>query len=202
MKKMNFAKKKQNCKKEKKMLVSSQRINFIVIGNVQSGKTALIQRYTTNRFDQIYTPTIGVDFDSKTYASGLKVQIWDTSGQDKKSVQIWSKSADIAICIFTSVGATMEWIHELKKFATENLLIALVLTKKDRVSAMNKTAYQLSKQLNCLYFEVSALTGMGIENLFERCIETKLQKHETSLVDNISSSLLPIKEKEKCCDLL
>jgi small GTP-binding protein len=184
------------------MLSSSQRINFIVIGNVQSGKTALVQRYTTNRFHEIYTPTIGVDFDSRTYPSGLKVQIWDTCEQDMRSIQIWCKSADVAICIFTSVGATMEWMHELKKFGSENLLIALVVTKKDRVSAMNQTAYQLSKQLNCLYFEVSAYTGMGIENLFERCIETKLQKHESSLVDNISSSLLPIKEKEKCCELL
>jgi predicted GTPase len=99
----------------------------------------------------------------------------------------------------------MEWIHELKQVGTETLLIALVVTKKDLIypPVWNKTAHQLAKQLNCLYFEVSALTGMGIEHLFERCIETKLQADENVPIHSISQSLLePLQTKEKCCGML
>lgn len=180
------------------------KVNVIVIGNSQSGKSSLIQRYTMNKFQEIYTPTIAIDFDSRVYPSGFKVQIWDTSGNDVKSMRIWSKSADIAICIYCSVGSTMEWIHELRQHCLENVLIALVVTKKDLIypRVFNKSAHQLAKQLNCLYFEVSALTGENVDYLFEACIENKLQQTKETIVDSPSKSLLePVQIKDKCCCL-
>ncbi len=186
--------------------MDNRKINFIVIGNSQSGKSALVQRYTTNRFQELYSPTIGVDFDSRCYSNGLTIQIWDTCGQDTKSIKIWGKSAHVAICIYSSLGSTMEWINELNKNCQDNVLLALVVTKKDLIypPQFNKTAHDLSKQLNCLYFEVSALTGVGIDHLFETCIETKFRKdHDTQIVTDATYKTLlePMQKKEICCNL-
>lgn len=56
----------------------------LVIGDGGVGKTALITRFTEDRFVMSYTATIGVDFKSKIMQSNgriLKMQIWDTAGQ-------------------------------------------------------------------------------------------------------------------------
>ena len=56
----------------------------LVIGDGGVGKTAMISRFTDDRFEISYTATIGVDFKSKLVKCGdttLKLQIWDTAGQ-------------------------------------------------------------------------------------------------------------------------
>ena len=56
----------------------------LVIGDGGVGKTAMISRFTDDRFEMSYTATIGVDFKSKLVKCGdttLKLQIWDTAGQ-------------------------------------------------------------------------------------------------------------------------
>lgn len=56
----------------------------LVIGDGGIGKTAMISRFTDDRFEMSYTATIGVDFKSKLVKCGetiIKLQIWDTAGQ-------------------------------------------------------------------------------------------------------------------------
>jgi small GTP-binding protein len=58
----------------------------LVIGDGGVGKTALITRFTEDRFVVSYTATIGVDFKSRVVRCGdrlLKMQIWDTAGQER-----------------------------------------------------------------------------------------------------------------------
>lgn len=59
----------------------------IVLGNSAVGKTSILTRYTWNgqgTYQLSHTPTIGVDFKSKTIelpAAIMKLQLWDTAGQ-------------------------------------------------------------------------------------------------------------------------
>ena len=63
---------------------------IIVLGNSAVGKTSILTRYTwtgePNSFNLSHTPTIGLDFKSKTikYENKLvKLQLWDTAGQER-----------------------------------------------------------------------------------------------------------------------
>lgn len=59
----------------------------IVLGNSSVGKTSILTRYTwtgQGSYQLSHTPTIGVDFKTKTInlgTSAMKLQLWDTAGQ-------------------------------------------------------------------------------------------------------------------------
>ena len=58
---------------------------MIIIGNSGVGKSCLMQRVTTNEFSEDHEVTVGVEFGSllvKMEETVLKLQIWDTAGQE------------------------------------------------------------------------------------------------------------------------
>ena len=49
-------------------------------------KTSIISRYIESTFKEVYDPSIGVDFSSRTIkfrGRYVKLQMWDTAGQEK-----------------------------------------------------------------------------------------------------------------------
>ena len=59
---------------------------IVFVGDVAVGKTSLMKRIITNKYDETYEPSIGIDFSSKkiSYKSKtIKLQIWDSAGQEK-----------------------------------------------------------------------------------------------------------------------
>lgn len=58
---------------------------MIIIGNSGVGKSCLMHRVTTNEFSEDHEVTVGVEFGSlllKMEDTVLKLQIWDTAGQE------------------------------------------------------------------------------------------------------------------------
>mmetsp|Transcript_1287 Transcript_1287/g.2094 ORF Transcript_1287/g.2094 Transcript_1287/m.2094 type:complete len:218 (+) Transcript_1287:39-692(+) len=61
-------------------------IKIIVLGSSNVGKTALIKRYTTGKFSEDRTATVGADFMTKLVdimGYDVVMQIWDTAGQER-----------------------------------------------------------------------------------------------------------------------
>jgi Ras-related protein Rab-9A len=57
---------------------------IVLIGDSGTGKSALHQRYMTNRFSREYTATLGCSYQAKTIdVNGvqLSLQLWDTAGK-------------------------------------------------------------------------------------------------------------------------
>ena len=55
------------------------------VGSSAVGKTSIILRYTTGKFREYYTPTLGADFSVKNMIfdeNKVKLQIWDLGSQD------------------------------------------------------------------------------------------------------------------------
>lgn len=53
----------------------------IVIGDTATGKTSLLTRWLNDRFDPSNPPTVGTEFNAKTYncdGKFVKIQLWDT----------------------------------------------------------------------------------------------------------------------------
>jgi Ras-related protein Rab-34 len=59
---------------------------MIIIGNVGTGKSCLVQRFVHNSFSKDYKATIGVDFEVEQFeilGMPFNLQIWDTAGQER-----------------------------------------------------------------------------------------------------------------------
>lgn len=64
----------------------SMKYKVVFIGDVAVGKTSIITRIAENRFKEYYEPSIGVDFLSRMVKYKdkiIKLQLWDTAGQEK-----------------------------------------------------------------------------------------------------------------------
>lgn len=85
--------------------VITTRFKIVILGDVSVGKSSLIARFVDNKFKGDYEPSIGVDFASKSikYKDKLiKLQIWDTAGQEKYKSLIPSyiRGANIIFVVF------------------------------------------------------------------------------------------------------
>jgi len=61
-------------------------VKLVMIGDDQTGKSALLHRWAYNKFNGSYNPTTGAELVAKEVTIGDKkvtVQVWDTSGQER-----------------------------------------------------------------------------------------------------------------------
>ncbi|KAF8591555.1 ras-domain-containing protein [Ramaria rubella] len=118
----------------------------VLMGNtgIGVGKTSLLQRYTRNTFDPVTTlSTTGALFvTKKVYVDGLKVrlQLWDTAGQERfrSMAPMYYRGAHAALLLYDITNSsTFEdvkgWLEELKKNATNDLIIYIVGSKADLI---------------------------------------------------------------------
>mmetsp|Transcript_21552 Transcript_21552/g.27421 ORF Transcript_21552/g.27421 Transcript_21552/m.27421 type:complete len:110 (+) Transcript_21552:65-394(+) len=59
---------------------------YIIVGDTAVGKSCLLLQFTDKRFQPVHDLTIGVEFGSRTITiddNQIKLQIWDTAGQEK-----------------------------------------------------------------------------------------------------------------------
>ena len=109
-------------------VAENYKIKIIVVGDSGVGKTNLINRFATDKFDTNSKATIGVEFVYKTLKIGkevIKVEVWDTAGQERyRSItSSYYKGARGAIIVYditnddsfhnvkiTMSLLTMEWV--------------------------------------------------------------------------------------------
>lgn len=61
-------------------------VKIIVIGDISVGKTSIINSYAKDEFLESPTPTVGLNLTSKIlkmFQKSVKLQIWDTAGQEE-----------------------------------------------------------------------------------------------------------------------
>ena len=69
--------------------VNITRHKIIFVGDAGVGKTTIISRIMDNPYNEVYEPSIGVDFMSKNIKykdQNVKLQIWDTAS--KKNIKV------------------------------------------------------------------------------------------------------------------
>lgn len=62
---------------------AQNKFKVVFLGDIEVGKTAIINHFIHGKFNQTHAPTIGIDFLSKTMVIDERVvrfQIWDTAG--------------------------------------------------------------------------------------------------------------------------
>eukprot|EP00026_Physarum_polycephalum_P014565 Phypoly_transcript_15094.p1 GENE.Phypoly_transcript_15094~~Phypoly_transcript_15094.p1 ORF type:complete len:258 (+),score=41.33 Phypoly_transcript_15094:111-884(+) len=218
---------------EKVMQACSNGINvtlgekIIVVGDHNVGKTSMMRRYVEDQYSDGYKATIGVDFMCQKYHIldvEFTLHIWDTAGQEQfKSVsRAYFRGASAVILAFDlgnpeSLDSTREWLQDVQRENTGELLIFLVGTKSDMFHGVDsETGQQVAAQLNAEYWECSSKQNINIKELFERVsvglfenavlrhIEAVGETREVPQVTNIplnqySDSVTNSKPKSKGC---
>lgn len=177
-------KKNQNKKKikkkdkTKKMLDLEDNIDLtikiVLIGNTSVGKTNLLSRYTKNEFKYGSKPTIGTDFHSKTISqsnTNIKIQFWDTAGQEKYNslTSAYYKDAHGIIIVYDitkleSFQNCQKWLSDVESQSTEKLVFLLIGNKSDLVKDREvkiEDGVKFARDHGMRFMEVSALSNEG-----------------------------------------
>ncbi len=201
-------------KPKKKMEASEPPLyKILLLGDSTVGKTCFLLRYVDDSFLDLHMATIGLDYRLKTLILEeqkiVKVQLWDTAGQDKfrAITRNYYKGASGIILIFDvtnikSYENIKKWINEIKEEISEKVAIVLIGNKIDNVQERKISKEQgdkLASEIGVKFFETSAKTGEGInesvfflvKKIFENDPEVKNKYQERNLK--------MYNKKRKCC---
>ena len=116
---------------------------IIVIGDSGVGKSCLTVQAVENKFDDLYKATIGFEFISFNIRINkivIKLQIWDTCGQEvyKSLISGLYRNSSLAIIIYSvnnknSFYHVETWLKDLKLNSNKNVKIILFVNKCDLV---------------------------------------------------------------------
>jgi len=161
----------------------------IIIGNSGVGKTNLLGRWMSDRFE-IKSTTINADVAFKTFEVNgkvIKVQFWDTAGTEAhfSLTQSYFRKSHGAIIVYdvTQAGTffdVQKWVHAVRDVSgNENTHLMLIGNKSDLTNREVTTAMGLEfarrEQIN--FMETSALNGNNVHRAFQLLLQ---DIHKTS----------------------
>ena len=186
---------------------------ILLLGDSTVGKTCFLLRYVDDSFLDLHMATIGLDYRLKTLILEeqkiVKVQLWDTAGQDKfrAITRNYYKGASGIILIFdvTNVKSyenIKKWINEIKEEISEKVKIVLIGNKIDNVQERKISKEQgdkLASEIGVKFFETSAKTGEGInESVF--FLVKKIFENDPEVKNKYQGRDLKMyNKKRKCC---
>ncbi|MGQ4832923.1 MAG: Rab family GTPase [Candidatus Asgardarchaeia archaeon] len=166
----------------------------VMAGDAAVGKTSLIKRHVTHTFNKEYLTTVGIQVSVKEYPFEdytVKAMIWDIAGQQTcdKVHSLYFKDSDAGIFVYDITRPKpfqniKMWYKKLQKNAPG--AIAILCGNKKDLEWKRKVTFEegqrLAKQINAKFFiETSALTGEGVDDLFEMLLEVLLLKKEKAV---------------------
>jgi small GTP-binding protein len=150
---------------------------IIMAGESAVGKTALIQQFCESRFETSQIKPRGIDFQIKQLnlpEGSVKLSIWDMVGLERFSVVRTSfyRGAHSAALVYDVTRP--ETLENLRKWRDEiisicpDIPLVVVGNKADlREGEEDPKAMEYAMSIRANYVLTSALTGVGINFLFE-----------------------------------
>ncbi len=155
---------------------STIRYKVAIGGSGGVGKTTLLRRYATGKFQESRIMTIGVDFQTievELKSQPIKLTVWDLAGQERFAPfrDSFYKGARAVALVFDvhdqgSFDDLPHWLEETRGVVPDAYLVVngnktdlprIVATEEGR-------AYAAS--IDAAYVETSAKTGDGVPQLF------------------------------------
>ena len=200
---------------------------LILIGDTSVGKTSLLNRFTERSFHTFYNPTIGIDFRVKSLKINnklIKLQIWDTSGNERFQVitSLYYKNADGFIILYdttnpSSLKNVQTWYDRVEKhcikandFDFKNRFLVVgnkidITIPPFGVSTEEGKTYAERRGLP--FMEASIKSNINVNDVFHTISQTILQMTESIDPYNIEEDeslfkgLLHSRKKKKllCC---
>ena len=165
---------------------------MIVVGDQSVGKSSLTIKAIKNYFEDFYSPTIGFEFltyVTKIEDKNIKLQIWDTCGQEAYRALISSfyKNSSLAILVYAidsveSFNNLEIWLNDIKTQANPDIKIILIGNKfdlEDKRQVEKEMGENFCKENElCFFMETSAKTVHNAVNLFNESAKILYEKHK------------------------
>ena len=196
-------------------------LKLLLLGDSSVGKTSILLKYISNKFDESSISTVGVDYMDKIIDYNkfkIKLQIWDTSGEEKfrTITKNFYRNADGLLVVFDltkkeSYDHIKSWINEAKENndKLKTILIGNKLDLKDERIVAIDVAKQFAEKNNLKYIETSAKDGTNINESFQAIIDLlfdgksseeilhEFTKQDSSL--SVVDDSMEVKKKKACC---
>lgn len=194
-------------------------LKVVLLGDGGVGKSCLMNRFVSNKFDSQSYHTIGVEFLNKEITVGnttVTLQIWDTAGQERfKSLRTpFYRGADC--CLLTFGVDDMASFRNLPMWKTEFLHYADVSDSQhfpfvvlgNKVDLTDREVTKDSADAWCRsqdmpYFETSAKDATNVNVAFETAVKRiiELERHldRRMVADTVDLSKRNGGSKGFCC---
>jgi len=152
---------------------------LVLIGDSGVGKSCLLLRFADDTYTESHISTIGVDFKIRTIqldGKTIKLQIWDTAGQERfrTITSSYYRGAHGIIVVYDttdaqSFEAVKTWLHEIDRYASENVNKLLVGNKSDLTNKRQvekDSAQEFATSVNIPFLETSAKNASNVEEAF------------------------------------
>lgn len=169
---------------------SIPRYKVVLLGEGRVGKTSILLRFVENSYIEGRPSTLTASYLEKHVIVDDKreaqLSIWDTAGQERfhSLGPIYYRDAKGAILVYditdeSTFDRVKSWTKELRKMVGDNTKICITivgnkidLERRRVVSQQSATKY--AESVGATFFEVSAKTGRGVENVFEELTKVLL----------------------------
>ena len=164
---------------------------LIVIGDSSVGKSCLTTRATKDYFEDFYSPTVGFEFftfNLKLNDKVIKLQIWDTCGQEiyRSLISSFYRNSSLAIMVYAidndeSFKHLESWLNEIRTHSNPDVKIFLIgnkidLEEKRKIETNEGENFKNQNKLE-LFMESSAKTGFNAQNIFIEAAKVLYKEH-------------------------
>ena len=153
---------------------------MIVIGDAGVGKSCLTTKASKGIFEETYSATIGFEFlvfNVKINDKVVKLQIWDTCGQElyRSLISSFYRNASLAMMVYAidnkeSFNHIESWLKEVKLQSNPDIKIFLIGNKSDldEKRKVSLEAAKTFKEENAIHYfsETSAKNGINAKEVF------------------------------------
>ena len=198
----------------------------IVIGDSGVGKSCLTNQAAKNIFEDAYQATIGFEFvlfNVKINDKILRLQIWDTCGQElyRSLITNFYRNTSLAVMVYginnkDSFSNIDSWLKELRMHSNPDSKVFLIGNKSDlenerQVETQLGEQYTKDNNLH-LFMECSAKTGFNTKKIFLEAAtilyqdylkykvgEPKEENNEGKDSNKLNKNNLKNRKKKGCC---
>ena len=191
-----------------------QLYKIIIIGDTNVGKSNILGRYVNNEFKEDTKSTVGVEFGSKKLKienSLIKLQIWDTAGEERyraitSAYYKGSKGCFIVYDITNpqSFEDIQKWYEEIIRSGDKGVSVILVGNKCDLENERKITkemGKNKAKEMNCPFYETSALNNTMIEEVFKIIAEDIYNKIKNEKKEEDDDDIEIVKDENKIINI-
>ena len=169
-----------------------EHIKIILIGDMSTGKTSLINAYFGMNFNSQITTTLTPSVSQKEIkieGTSYVIDMWDTAGQEKyrSMAKIFIKDSQIVIYVYDvteekTFDSLDYWVKSVEEVLGKNALLALVGNKIDlleNIKVLTEKGEKLAKDIGAIFYETSAKEDAdGFQKFVKQLIEEFLDKNE------------------------